>query len=66
VAATVELLDDSDFETIYEIDDKTSIILGNDIFDTDKKIGANVNYLMPSHVGVFGNTGSGKSNTLAK
>jgi hypothetical protein len=66
VAATVELLDDCDFKIIYQIEDKTAIMLGNDIFDTDKKIGANVNYLMPSHIGVFGNTGSGKSNTLAK
>lgn len=66
VAATVELLDLDDFKIIYQVNESTSIMLGNDIFDTDKKIAVNINHLMPSHIGIFGNTGSGKSNTLAK
>ena len=66
VAATVELLDLDDFKIIYQVNESTSIMLGNDIFDSDKKIAVNINHLMPSHIGIFGNTGSGKSNTLAK
>lgn len=66
VAATVELLNEKDYEIIYETVPYTSVNLGNDIFDSGKNISVNVNHLIPSHIGVFGNTGSGKSNTLAK
>jgi len=66
VAASVELLDQNDFTIIYRVNESTSIRLGYDIFDGDRKIAVNINNLIPSHIGIFGNTGSGKSNTLAK
>lgn len=65
VSATIETLDPNDYKLIYQtsID---SITIGVDLFDENKKIDVNINKLIPSHLGVFGNTGSGKSNTLVK
>lgn len=66
VSATVELLDEKEYALIYN-DGSTNVIeVGSDLFDSNKKIKINANNLMPSHIGVFGNTGSGKSNTLVK
>ncbi|MDE8082514.1 ATP-binding protein [Erysipelothrix rhusiopathiae] len=65
VSATIETLDPSDYKLIYQssID---PITIGVDLFDENKNIEVNINKLIPSHLGVFGNTGSGKSNTLVK
>lgn len=66
VSAEVELLDQNDFKYIYNDGSKHTIPIGNDLFDISKKIEVNINNLIPSHIGVFGNTGSGKSNTLTR
>lgn len=66
VSANIELLDDQEFNKIYSSSSKTTMCLGRNLFDENKKVNVNVNELIPSHIGVFGNTGSGKSNTLAK
>ncbi len=66
VSAEVELLDQQDFRYIYNDGSEYTIPIGNDLFDIGKNIEVNINNLIPSHIGVFGNTGSGKSNTLAR
>lgn len=65
VSAKIETLDELDYELIYH-SQKDSVLVGYDLFDEKKEVKVNVNDLIPSHVGVFGNTGSGKSNTLTK
>ena len=42
------------------------ITIGNLTETPSKKIELGINNLFASHIGIFGNTGSGKSNTLAK
>jgi uncharacterized protein len=66
VSATVELLDNDDYQLIYNSGTSYTISIGNDLFDLNKSIEVSINNLIPSHIGVFGNTGSGKSNTLTK
>lgn len=66
VSAVVELLDNDDLNYIYNDGSKYTINIGSDLFDVGKAINVNINNLIPSHIGVFGNTGSGKSNTLTK
>lgn len=66
VAASVELLDFTDLEKIYDYDVNSSFIIGRNLFDLDRDIYLNYNDIIPSHIGIFGNTGSGKSNTLTK
>ncbi len=65
VSAKIETLDENDFTIIYR-NDNNSISLGYDLFDESKTINIDINSLIPTHIGVFGNTGSGKSNTLVK
>ena len=66
VSAAVYLLEKEDYDIIYNDGSNNVIEIGDDLFDFNKKIKINANYLIPSHIGVFGNTGSGKSNTLVK
>lgn len=66
VSANIELLDKEDYENIYNSGSSNTIFIGNDLFDDNKGINVEINKLIPSHIGVFGNTGSGKSNTLTK
>src|SRR3989344_5721189 len=49
----------------YKDGDKT-ITIGSLTEEPSQKIKLGVNNLFASHIGIFGNTGSGKSNTLAK
>ena len=65
VEAKIETLTQQDFNTIFFEPDK-SITIGKNLFDTTNEISLDINRLIPSHIGIFGNTGSGKSNTLAK
>lgn len=65
VSANIILLENKDYEIIYKYNSHESFSLGNDLFDINRKIYLNYNKLIPSHIGIFGNTGSGKSNTLA-
>ncbi len=66
VSANIELLDTDDYKYIYSGSDDSTLSIGYDLFDENKNINVNINKLIPSHIGVFGNTGSGKSNTLTK
>ncbi|MFA7132692.1 MAG: ATP-binding protein [Bacteroidales bacterium] len=66
VSANIELLEDDEFNDIYVLSSQTTMCIGRNLFDENKKIHVDVNSLLPSHIGIFGNTGSGKSNTLTK
>ena len=66
VSANVELMDDDDYKRMYASLSEETISIGNDLYDDNKTINTEINKLIPSHIGVFGNTGSGKSNTLTK
>ncbi len=66
VSANVELMDGDDYKRIFASTSVETISLGNDLYDDNKTINVEINKLVPSHIGVFGNTGSGKSNTLTK
>lgn len=66
VSANVELMDSNDYKRMFASPTQETISLGNDLYDDNKEINVELNKLIPSHVGVFGNTGSGKSNTLTK
>lgn len=66
VAASVELLNTDEFKRINECLDSHSFSLGTDLFDSNQKYYFSFNSIIPSHIGIFGNTGSGKSNTLAR
>lgn len=65
VSAEIETLDQQDYSIMYHSVDN-GICIGNDLFDEKRQIYVNINNLIASHIGVFGNTGSGKSNTLTK
>lgn len=65
VGAKIETLSENEYNSIF-LKPKFSICLGHNLYDTSNKIYLDVNRLIPSHIGIFGNTGSGKSNTLAK
>ena len=66
VGASVELLSESDLSVIYKNDSEASFVVGNDLYNQSQKVRLSFNSIIPSHVGMFGNTGSGKSNTLTK
>ncbi len=62
------LLNRDEFNSLhqfYKNGDKT-ITIGSLTEEPSQKIKLGVNNLFASHIGIFGNTGSGKSNTLAK
>lgn len=66
VAASIELLDTNEFKRINECSDEQMFSIGNDLFNNNQEYFLSYNKIIPSHIGIFGNTGSGKSNTLAK
>ena len=66
VAANIEMLEEDEFKHINKITDDKSFSLGTDLFDSSQNYYLSYNAIIPSHIGIFGNTGSGKSNTLAK
>lgn len=66
VAASIELLDENEFKKINECKDDRTFSIGTDLFNNNQKYFLGFNQIIPSHIGIFGNTGSGKSNTLAK
>lgn len=66
VAAGVELLNANEFKSINECSNEHTFSLGTDLFDNNQKYYFSYNSIIPSHIGIFGNTGSGKSNTLAR
>lgn len=62
------LLDRDEFNTLHQFykDGTKTITIGCLTDEPAQKIKLSVNKLFASHIGIFGNTGSGKSNTLAK
>ncbi len=62
------LLTENEFELIHKFakDDEDAIQIGTLLNETSVPIKLGVDRLFASHIGIFGNTGSGKSYTLAK
>jgi DNA helicase HerA-like ATPase len=62
------LLEDNEFREIHNFikRDDEAIDIGTLTFESQQKFSIGVNSTFASHIGVFGNTGSGKSYTLAK
>lgn len=65
VGATVETLDGDELAMLYSTHGATTMRIGRSLFDETNRVYLDAGKLMASHIGVFGNTGSGKSNTLA-
>ncbi|WP_413299684.1 ATP-binding protein [Bacillus sp. 1P10SD] len=65
----VFLMAEEEVREIYNVNSNSSITqkvsIGSALFD-DVEVEADVSKLFASHIGIFGNTGSGKSNTLAR
>lgn len=61
------LMDNVEFSTIHKFakDGELTIELGHLLNDETVPISLSINKLFSSHIGIFGNTGSGKSYTLA-
>ena len=66
VASTIELLDENEFKNINNSGSNKSFSIGKDLFDSTQEYILCFDSIIPSHVGIFGNTGSGKSNTLTR
>ncbi len=68
IGSECRLLTKKEFELLHKLidNDKLSINLGTLIDEETQEINLSVNKLFAGHIGIFGNTGSGKSNTLAK
>ncbi len=68
VFSDVYMLTDTEVRKIFEFssDLATSICIGSINDYKEEKLFIAANSLFASHIGIFGNTGSGKSNTLAK
>jgi hypothetical protein len=62
------LLNRDEFNTLHKFynNSEKSIIIGSLTEEPSQDIRLGANNLFASHIGIFGNTGSGKSNTLAK
>lgn len=65
VSSNISLLSNEEYSIIYNYNKSISFKIGIDLFEINKDIYLNFNNLIPSHIGIFGNTGSGKSNTLS-
>ncbi len=68
IGSECRLLSREEFETLHQLSDKNelSVHLGSLIDEETQGIFVSVKKLFAGHIGIFGNTGSGKSNTLAK
>lgn len=62
------LLHKKEFEQVHDFirSDDDPLVIGTLSFEKGQDIRVGVNGLFASHIGIFGNTGSGKSYTLAK
>ncbi|HCM33396.1 ATP-binding protein [Chryseobacterium sp.] len=62
------LLEKEEFEDVHDFVKKgdAPLTLGTLTHENEQKISVGINDLFASHIGIFGNTGSGKSYTLAK
>lgn len=68
IGSECKLLSKSEFEVLHQLSDKDelSIHLGSLIDEEAQNIFISADKLFAGHIGIFGNTGSGKSNTLAR
>jgi len=68
IGSECRLLSRTEFEVLHQLsdDNELSIILGSLIDEETQVISISAGRLFAGHIGIFGNTGSGKSNTLAK
>lgn len=62
------LLDKNEFNKLHQFygNDEKTIKIGSLTENPSQEIKLSISKLFASHIGIFGNTGSGKSNTLAK
>lgn len=67
IGNTCQLMDNKEFASIHKFakKDELSLRIGSLISDENVPIELGINKLFASHIGIFGNTGSGKSYTLA-
>ncbi|EDN8189194.1 DUF87 domain-containing protein [Listeria monocytogenes] len=64
VGNEITITSKEELDIIFELDvDEESIYIGKSLLE-DRRINLSINKFFASHIGVFGNTGSGKSNTL--
>ena len=68
IGSECRLLSGDEFDKLHKLskEKELSITLGSLVDEETKEISLSVNDLFAGHIGIFGNTGSGKSNTLAK
>lgn len=68
IGSECKLLSKQEFEELHQLFDKGElfITLGSLIDEEAQEINISAKGLFAGHIGIFGNTGSGKSNTLAK
>src|SRR3989339_1925992 len=68
IGSECKLLSREEFEILHQLSDNNelSVHLGSLIDEETQNIFISVKKLFAGHIGIFGNTGSGKSNTLAK
>lgn len=68
IGSECRLLSREEFEKLHQLsnNDELYINLGSLIDEETQDINISVKKLFAGHIGIFGNTGSGKSNTLAK
>lgn len=65
VGAGIETLSGEELAMLYSSNGSKPMRIGRSLFDETNDVYIDAGKLMASHIGVFGNTGSGKSNTLA-
>lgn len=68
IGSECKLLSRNEFEKLHKLSDgnELSIELGTLVDEETQEISIPAKELFAGHIGIFGNTGSGKSNTLAK
>jgi len=68
IGSECRLLSREEFEDLHQLSEanQPSITLGSLIDEETQSISVSVGRLFSGHIGIFGNTGSGKSNTLAR
>lgn len=60
------ILDNEEYKKIFQKSTTSTIEIGRVLSDKSIPVNIEVNNIFNGHIGIFGNTGSGKSNTLAK
>jgi len=68
IGSECKLLSRDEFEKLHQLSNNTelSVPIGTLVDEETQNISIAVKRLFGGHIGIFGNTGSGKSNTLAK